>query len=189
MEQASHRQVSLTAVVQDASDFWGDATFSHLSCPNCGSEFQHLGEPVTIAGNDNYEAKWGGRGDLVAVPIEGECGSRWEICFGFHKGNTATFARITKSCQKDLDTFVYFIEAVGIDRIKIGVSRDPEARVQQLSTGSPFPLNLLGKLRGGPELERQLQHQFAALHITGEWFHASQELRAFLRQGGSLTSS
>lgn len=77
---------------------WGDAK-RNLKCPECGHEYNHLEPPYLKDGGDNYEAKWGGRGDLIVVPVEGECGSIWQVCFGFHKGNSVAFTRTIKSCK------------------------------------------------------------------------------------------
>ena len=38
------------------------------------------------------------------------------------------------------DTQVYFLEAIGLNRIKIGSSVDPPKRLSSLQTGSPVPL-------------------------------------------------
>jgi len=75
---------------------WQNGTARNLNCPVCGDNFQHVGkdvgEPRLIDGQNAYAA-WDGKGDLVVVPVVGECGHKWELCFGFHKGNTAAFAR------------------------------------------------------------------------------------------------
>lgn len=71
-----------------------------LLCPVCGSEYNHIEPPYLKDGGDNYEAKWHGRGDLVVVPLWGECGSKWELCVGFHKGNSSVFVRLNKSCKE-----------------------------------------------------------------------------------------
>ena len=67
-------------------------------CPCCGDYNQHVGDPHVIDGEDDYRAGWGGRGDLVLVPFWGECGSEWDICFGFHKGSTEAFVRVRVPC-------------------------------------------------------------------------------------------
>ena len=72
-----------------------------VKCPVCGFEYNHMGEPKTINGNDNGEAGWWGRGDLVVIPVEGECGCLWEICFGFHKGSIYSFSRVLSECEED----------------------------------------------------------------------------------------
>lgn len=70
-----------------------------LKCPVCSHSYQHAGNPYRVTGDD-YAVPWGGRGDLVVVPMNGECGHEWEVCFGFHKGNTAIFARSPKAANQ-----------------------------------------------------------------------------------------
>jgi len=78
---------------------WGESESDTLICPVCGVEDNHLGTPKKIPGNDGYDADWGGRGDLIVIPVQGECSCIWELCFGFHKGKVAAFTRVVKSCQ------------------------------------------------------------------------------------------
>lgn len=74
-------------VVMAGDDTWGGRpAFERIACPVCGSTYQHSGEAQRVEG-------WGGRGDLLVIPMEGECGHRWELCFGFHKGETFGFVR------------------------------------------------------------------------------------------------
>lgn len=61
----------------------------------------------------------------------------------FTMGNTDVFVRVRKACSED--SFLYFIEAVNSGFIKIGRSVNPERRLEQLSTGSPEQLVILGK--------------------------------------------
>jgi len=82
-----------------------------------------------------------------------------------------------KNCR---DGIVYFIEAVGAERIKIGHSKDPKQRLQELRKNAPFELRLLGMMNGGEAAERRLHHLFAAARRQGEWFEATSELRAFI---------
>lgn len=78
-------------------------------------------------------------------------------------------------------SFVYFIEAVGLCRVKIGKAIDPENRIAQLQTGSPVPLRLIGKTAGGHPLERKLHEEFHGARIDGgEWFHLTKELRSYI---------
>ena len=133
--------------------YWHDGLTQSIKCPECGSEYQHFGTPVVKSGSDNYEAGWAGRGDLLVIPIWGECGSKWEICLGFHKGQTGAFINLINSC-KEHDCYVYFIEAVGLSCVKIGFSVNPEDQVKQLSTGSPTELKLIAKVPGGANDEK-----------------------------------
>jgi hypothetical protein len=58
-------------------------------CPECGFNCNHINRTERYDGHDNYKAKvfgWWGRGDVIAVVFDGECGHQWRMCFGFHKG-------------------------------------------------------------------------------------------------------
>lgn len=79
---------------------WGGEPFRDLKCPVCGQNYQHAGTPGTYLSDDNYRADWSGRGDLIVIPIHGECGHSWEMCLGFHKGNTTIFARVHDAISK-----------------------------------------------------------------------------------------
>lgn len=69
---------------------------------------------------------------------------------------------------------VYFIgeEDSGYCRIKIGVAKDIEKRRNNLQTGNPSAIRLLGWINTEEtfELERRLHHHFAATRVRGEWF-------------------
>ena len=77
---------------------WGDDKW-HLTCPVCNFNYSHMEPPQFTDGGDNYLAGWGGRGDLAVVPMWSECASKWEVCIGFHKGQSAIFTRVTESCK------------------------------------------------------------------------------------------
>ena len=69
-----------------------------LNCPICASsgssigpiDYQHFDKPEYNDGLDHYKA-WIGRGDLIRIPFWGECGHRWFLCVGFHKGQSFVF--------------------------------------------------------------------------------------------------
>lgn len=73
-----------------------------IKCPTCVYTNNQVVNTRTISGNDNNEAGWPGRGDLTVIKLAGECGSRWELCLGFHKGQTAVFVRVVQSCSEPM---------------------------------------------------------------------------------------
>lgn len=75
---------------------------------------------------------------------------------------------------------VYFIEAEGSGRIKIGTTDRLDKRLAALRASSPLPLNLIATIAGDFNDERRLHHRFAHLRLHGEWFSAAPELLAFL---------
>lgn len=86
--------------------------------------------------------------------------------------------------------YVYFMRQVGgVGPIKIGVTRVPERRLQDLSVWAPVPLELLATAPGDNRLEKFLHRQHAHLRSHREWFHPDAELLArieLVRDGVSI---
>lgn len=76
--------------------------------------------------------------------------------------------------------FVYFIQAEQGGPIKIGVCRDPHARLASLQTCNPLKLRILGVVEGVEKDERRLHRRFAATRLQGEWFEPSGELLEYV---------
>lgn len=73
------------------------------------------------------------------------------------------------------------MEAEGLGRIKIGFTDQPAVtRRQELQTGCPQPLKIVGLMPGDVSLEQALHACFAADRIQGEWFRPSQALLAYI---------
>lgn len=86
---------------------------------------------------------------------------------------------------------LYFVECVGADAIKIGHCRgQPSAvahgRVSSMQSNCPLPLKLLAVTEGGIDEERKLHSRFSDEWIRGEWFKATDALRAFVAQFPTL---
>ncbi len=69
--------------------------------------------------------------------------------------------------------YVYFILRNG--HVKVGVARDPEARLAQLQTGNSLPLSIIAKMpfqsrREAMEVERSIHRKYAHHRLNGEWF-------------------
>jgi hypothetical protein len=100
--------VPLSAVIDHDDDSWGgslEGAAKRLLCPVCRYECQHAATTwQNVPGHDAYRAGWGGRGDLLIIPMWGECEHSWELCFGSHKGQTFCFVRwgekLTKGCWR-----------------------------------------------------------------------------------------
>lgn len=90
---------------------------------------------------------------------------------------------------------VYF--AAAGEFVKIGWSRDPVARLDDLQTGCPFPIRLAAMVPGGRRLEREYHLRFICLAVelrwgisgpgglpfpVNEWFHLTGELREYVEQ-------
>lgn len=76
---------------------------------------------------------------------------------------------------------VYFLFAHRANAIKIGVAANPHKRIRSLQT--PEPCRLVGLMTGvGVEGEAALHGDFRHLRTHGEWFTATDELRAYVEQ-------
>tara|TARA_B100001250_G_scaffold251151_1_gene215888 strand:- start:218 stop:886 length:669 start_codon:yes stop_codon:yes gene_type:complete len=60
--------------------------------------------------------------------------------------------------------------------VKIGYSKNPEARLNTLQTASAERLNLMGYIPGNPDTERQFHELFGHLRRKGEWFALTRQL-------------
>lgn len=77
---------------------------------------------------------------------------------------------------------IYFLRPVGQrGPVKMGCSRLPESRLQTFLPWSPVELEIAATCPGDFALERRLHGLFAAQHLRGEWFSASIELDALIR--------
>jgi hypothetical protein len=77
--------------------------------------------------------------------------------------------------MKRATNFVYVIHAVGTNRVKIGFSDNPHRRLNDLQTGSPFPLTLVGLREGTMKTERAIHEYFEDRRIQGEWFEVEPD--------------
>lgn len=81
---------------------------------------------------------------------------------------------------------VYFVRAVTLGLIKIGVADDARARLRTLANQSPDRLAVLGVMicdRGGAT-EPDLHQRFARWRVHGEWFDPAPELLDFIEAHG-----
>ena len=83
-----------------------------------------------------------------------------------------------------MSTYVYFIRTEDLSVVKIGIADDPDARMTMLQVGCPYPLVLMATRsfttrQEAIQCEQRLHKRFGKSHVRGEWFHLTQELRAF----------
>lgn len=78
---------------------------------------------------------------------------------------------------------VYFVRPIGMaGPIKIGHSTQCSRRVVELSSFSPFPLEIAAKIAGGEALEARFHTKFRHLHSHAEWFLPGRDLLAAIKQ-------
>jgi hypothetical protein len=98
------------------------------------------------------------------------------LSLGFSRiGETAFFERIKRGSG-----YVYFIEAIGLSRVKIGYSENPESRLRQLLTGSPVSLKIFATMPGDQIMEKEIHSRFQHLKVENEWFHFTDEIKAYV---------
>jgi hypothetical protein len=67
-------------------------------------------------------------------------------------------------------TYLYVIGAPGSTTVKIGMTNDPDKRLQQIQCMCPIKLHLIWARPAPYQLERALHRHFAAQRSHGEWF-------------------
>jgi hypothetical protein len=81
---------------------------------------------------------------------------------------------------------VYFIEAVGLKKVKIGYAIDVKKRLAGLTTGCPVPLRLVAFVKGPRDLEFDMHVRFWPTHSHGEWFGLGKRLADFIEANPPL---
>lgn len=66
--------------------------------------------------------------------------------------------------------WVYCIRDDASGAVKIGFSKNPERRVQQIQTSFPFKLRLIAAIPAVEAFEQFLHWSHASRRLTGEWF-------------------
>jgi hypothetical protein len=76
---------------------------------------------------------------------------------------------------------IYFIRAAESRRLKIGIARNVQERLNTLQTGSPEPLAIEASFEiDGCITEKQLHAIFKDCHIRREWFESTPPLEALI---------
>lgn len=75
---------------------------------------------------------------------------------------------------------IYFVEAVGLERIKIGMTNRLHSRLVSLQMYCPVRIRLLATLPGGSNEEAALHREFMSANLHGEWFQLNSKLRKFI---------
>lgn len=72
--------------------------------------------------------------------------------------------------------FVYIIKMAGTNMYKVGISKDPEARLGQLQIGNPFKLTIVNRFSDSKPklLEHVLHLVLSDKNKRGEWFELTK---------------
>lgn len=77
--------------------------------------------------------------------------------------------------------WIYFIYAADLNRVKIGLSYDPEQRMHVLGAQAPCEYTMLGVMKGDWYFEHELHVKFAQYRVFGEWFTYSSEIAEYVK--------
>lgn len=68
-------------------------------------------------------------------------------------------------------SYIYFIQAQDAGPIKVGVTADdPRKRMVKIQSDCPWPVTLLGTIKGSVAQEKQIHLVLARWRTQGEWF-------------------
>ena len=73
-------------------------------------------------------------------------------------------------------TCIYLIQNTITENLKIGASKNPKKRLNQLNIASDQPLKLLGICDGFEDDEYELHEKFKHLNLNTEWYKYSDEI-------------
>jgi DNA-binding XRE family transcriptional regulator len=77
------------------------------------------------------------------------------------------------------DSYIYFIQVENGGPIKIGITgNDPRHRMVKIQSDCPWPVILLGAIKGSLEQEAALHCQLDEFNIQGEWFAPAEAVLA-----------
>jgi len=76
---------------------------------------------------------------------------------------------------------IYFIQVGDKGPIKIGTAVSPEERLKQLQIGNHEKLNLIAIIPGDSSLENKIHRDLRKFRRDGEWFDATTEVFAYIR--------
>ena len=78
------------------------------------------------------------------------------------------------------DACPVYLAAWGDTFVKIGYSSNIRLRLKTIQSACPIPVTLLGWVSGGQKMETQLHRRFVDSRHAGEWYHLTDEIRAFV---------
>lgn len=81
-------------------------------------------------------------------------------------------------------SYIYFIRAdIKNGPIKIGFTTgDPRRRKSELQIGCPWPIKILGAIKGSAAQEKQIHLVLARWRTQGEWFEPHRIVRAAVKE-------
>lgn len=75
--------------------------------------------------------------------------------------------------------YIYFVQSED-GFIKIGCSQNVKSRFRTIQGDNHMKIKLIGKMKGGYDLEAKLHRKFKKFRKRGEWFHPAPELIGYI---------
>lgn len=76
-------------------------------------------------------------------------------------------------------SYIYFIQVAGGGPVKIGITRhDPRQRMVKIQSDCPWPVQLLGAIKGDIDQEAIFHRQLEEFKLQGEWFRPAEQVIA-----------
>jgi hypothetical protein len=85
-------------------------------------------------------------------------------------------AHMNRMLRRKENEKVYFVEAIGLNLIKIGHTQFLKSRIKALETQCPVPVILIGTILGNRAVEVSLHWEFRHIRSHGEWFEKTDNL-------------
>lgn len=117
------------------------------------------------------------RAGAKKIAISGKIGSP-QFMAAYRAALKSPKVPVVKRTPLPVGHCVYFIRGGAF--IKIGKTRDLNARLPGIQTSYPEPLEVLLAIGGGRNLEKALHQKFASLRAEGEWFRAEPNLLTYI---------
>ena len=97
--------------------------------------------------------------------------------------NTKHIYPIGAYCQLlyNRKTYIYFIQSED-GFIKIGCTQTLKKRIKAIQACNALKIKLIGKMKGGYDLESELHLKFKRYRKRGEWFHPVPELLEYIAE-------
>lgn len=90
---------------------------------------------------------------------------------------------------RPINSYIYFVLAPEVNRIKIGFSVKPNERYKALKTSSPVKLILLGFINGTQQEEKMLHEKFSKYRFNLEWFEYSDKIQKYVENNVLLKAN
>ncbi len=73
---------------------------------------------------------------------------------------------------------IYFIQCEQF--VKVGFTSNMKNRYRNYITENPFPIRIIGTLKGGLAKEKEIHEQLRPWHHRAEWFHYNEGVRLII---------